>query len=162
MSFVAFPSDPVIKAQSSLSQQTTPDFCKTGTTMPPMTLSTMSWMLLSCLMFLSRVEGEGEVSQKKLPSSRITCPQGSVAYGSYCYSLILIPQTWSDAEGTLPNGSGWKWSSSNMLTFYNWERNPSVAADRGYCAALSRNSGYQMWRDYNCEVLLPYVCKFKA
>ncbi|CAH7136011.1 pancreatic beta cell growth factor [Phodopus roborovskii] len=172
---------------------------------PPMTLCSVSWMLLSCLMFLSLVEGEE--SQKKLPSSRITCPQGSVAFGSHCYSLILVPQTWPDAElfcqmhlsghlafllstgevtfvsslvknsktsyqyiwiglhdpsyGTLPNGSGWTWSSSNVLTFYNWERNPSVAADHGYCAALSRNSGFQKWRDFNCETLLPYVCKFK-
>lgn len=56
----------------------------------------MSWMLLSCLMLLSQVQGED--SPKKIPSARISCPKGSQAYGSYCYALFQIPQTWFDAE----------------------------------------------------------------
>uniref|UniRef100_A0A8C6IMB0 Regenerating islet-derived 3 delta n=1 Tax=Mus spicilegus TaxID=10103 RepID=A0A8C6IMB0_MUSSI len=124
------------------------------------TLHSMSWMLLCCLMSLSWVQGEQ--SQKKLSSPRITCPQEAQAYGSYCYLLILEPQTWANAEGSLPNENGWKWSSSDPLTFYNWEIPPSVSAHHGYCAALSQASGYQKWRDYYCDTIFPYVCKFKG
>ncbi|KAH0515898.1 Regenerating islet-derived protein 3-beta [Microtus ochrogaster] len=59
-------------------------------------LTSMSWMLLSCLMLFSQVQGED--SPKEAPSPRISCPQGSRAYGSYCYALFRIPQTWFDAE----------------------------------------------------------------
>ncbi|XP_036606032.1 regenerating islet-derived protein 3-beta-like [Trichosurus vulpecula] len=31
-------------------------------------------------------------------SSRIACPEGSKIYGSYCYGLFHIPETWYDAE----------------------------------------------------------------
>ena len=37
--------------------------------------------------------------------------------------------------------NGWKWSSSDPLTFYNWEIPPSMSAHHGYCAALSQASG---------------------
>ncbi|CAO2605499.1 Regenerating islet-derived protein 3-beta, partial [Lemmus lemmus] len=40
----------------------------------------------------------GKDSPKEVPSPRISCPQGSRAYGSYCYALFQIPQTWFDAE----------------------------------------------------------------
>lgn len=40
----------------------------------------------------------GEDSLKNIPSARISCPKGSQAYGSYCYALFRIPQTWFDAE----------------------------------------------------------------
>ncbi|XP_005385514.1 PREDICTED: regenerating islet-derived protein 3-beta-like isoform X1 [Chinchilla lanigera] len=59
------------------------------------------------------------------------------------------------------NGGGWEWSSTDVLDYFNWERNPSSASDRGYCGSLSRISGYLKWRDYSCNVHLPYVCKFK-
>ncbi|XP_075838155.1 regenerating islet-derived protein 3-beta-like [Microtus pennsylvanicus] len=58
--------------------------------------TSMSWMLLSCLMLFSQVQGED--SPKQAPSAHISCPQGSKAYGSYCYALFRIPQTWFDAE----------------------------------------------------------------
>lgn len=163
-------------------------------------------LTLCCLMSLSWVQGEQ--SQKKLSSPRISCPQEAQAYGSYCYLLILEPQTWANAEihcqkhfsghlaflltygeiifvsslvknslttfpyiwiglhdlslGSLPNENGWKWSSSDPLTFYNWEIPPSMSAHHGYCAALSQASGYQKWRDYYCDTIFPYVCKFKG
>ena len=40
----------------------------------------------------------GEDSQKKLPSARISCPKGSMAYASYCYALFITPKTWMDAD----------------------------------------------------------------
>ncbi|KAJ8777482.1 hypothetical protein J1605_014471 [Eschrichtius robustus] len=55
--------------------------------MPSMGLPSLSWMLLSCLMLLSQVQGED--SQKELPSARISCPKGSMAYASYCYALFI-------------------------------------------------------------------------
>lgn len=40
----------------------------------------------------------GEDTLKEVHSARISCPKGSMAYGSYCYALFRIPQTWFDAE----------------------------------------------------------------
>ncbi|MBZ3883306.1 Regenerating islet-derived protein 3-gamma, partial [Sciurus carolinensis] len=59
--------------------------------------------------------------------------------------------------GQEPNGAGWEWSSTDVLNYFNWDRNPST----GYCGSLSGNSGFLKWRDYNCNAELPYVCKFK-
>uniref|UniRef100_A0A8D2DAU6 C-type lectin domain-containing protein n=1 Tax=Sciurus vulgaris TaxID=55149 RepID=A0A8D2DAU6_SCIVU len=162
----------------------------------PMALPSMSWMLLSCLMLLSQVQGED--TQKELASPRISCPKGSKAYASYCYALFSTPKSWVDADvsasgsllfsssfvsslvkssvnsyqyvwiglhdptlGQESNGAGWEWSSTDVLNYLNWERNPSTPSDRGYCGSLSRNSAFLKWRDYNCDRELPYVCKFK-
>uniref|UniRef100_A0A8C9AC84 Rerating family member 1 alpha n=1 Tax=Prolemur simus TaxID=1328070 RepID=A0A8C9AC84_PROSS len=57
---------------------------------------TNSWlMLLSCLMFgcLS-----GQETQTGLPKARISCPEGTNAYGSYCYYFNEDRETWVDAE----------------------------------------------------------------
>uniref|UniRef100_A0A2K5K051 C-type lectin domain-containing protein n=1 Tax=Colobus angolensis palliatus TaxID=336983 RepID=A0A2K5K051_COLAP len=59
--------------------------------LPPMALPSLSWMLLSCFMLLSQVQGEEP--QKDLPSARIRCPKGSKAYGSHCYALFLSPKS---------------------------------------------------------------------
>ncbi|XP_012887284.1 PREDICTED: regenerating islet-derived protein 3-beta-like [Dipodomys ordii] len=174
--------------------------------LPPSTFSSMFWMLLSCLMLLSQVQGED--SQKDAPAARISCPKGSQAYASYCYALFKSPKSWTSADlacqkrpsghlvsvlsgaeasfvstlvkntattyqyvwmglhdptlGEEPNADGWEWSNSDVLNYLNWERNPSIYADRGYCGSLSRNSGFLRWRDYNCDTQLPYVCKFKG
>ncbi|XP_007468692.1 PREDICTED: lithostathine-like [Lipotes vexillifer] len=174
--------------------------------MPSMGLLSLSWMLLSCLMLLSQVQGED--SQKKLPSARISCPRGSMAYASYCYALFTAPKTWmnanmacqkrpsghlvsvlSGAEGSFvaalvknnlktpsdvwiglhdptessgPNGSGWEWSSNDVLNYVAWETDPFTSSSPGYCGSLSTSSGYRKWRDYNCNENLPYVCKFKG
>ncbi|XP_058935125.1 lithostathine-like [Kogia breviceps] len=174
--------------------------------MPSMGLTTLSWMLLSCLMLLSQIQGED--SQKKLPSARINCPKGSMAYAFYCYALFTTPKTWMNAymacqkwpsghlvsvlsgaegsfvaslvknklrtrsdvwiglhdatEGSEPNAGGWEWSNNDVLNYVAWEKNPSTKSDPDYCGSLSRNSGYLKWRDSNCHVNLPYVCKFKG
>ncbi|XP_047379110.1 regenerating islet-derived protein 3-gamma-like isoform X2 [Sciurus carolinensis] len=125
----------------------------------PMALPSMSWMLLSCLMLLSQVQGED--TQKEVPSPRISCPKGSKAYASHCYALFSTPKSWVDADGQESNGAGWEWSSTDVLNYLNWERNPSTPSDRGYCGSLSRSSGFLKWRDYSCDRELPYVCKFK-
>ncbi|KAL1768109.1 reproteinrating islet-derived protein 3-gamma [Sigmodon hispidus] len=59
---------------------------------------TMSWMLLSCLMLLSQVQGQVQEVKKDVPSSRISCPKGSQAYGSYCYAFFRISKSWFDAD----------------------------------------------------------------
>ncbi|CAH7135758.1 regenerating islet-derived protein 3-gamma [Phodopus roborovskii] len=61
-----------------------------------MALIQMSWMLLSCLMLFPQVQGENV--KENVPSSRISCPKGSQAYGSYCYVLFRIPKSWFDAD----------------------------------------------------------------
>lgn len=47
----------------------------------------------------------------------------------------------SALEGTLPNGCGWKWSSSEVLTYYHGKKNPSVVTDCGYCVPFSPVTG---------------------
>ncbi|XP_057598525.1 lithostathine-like [Hippopotamus amphibius kiboko] len=64
--------------------------------MPSTAIPSLSWMLFCCLMLLSQVQGED--SQKELPSERISCPKGSMAYASYCYALFITPKTWMNAD----------------------------------------------------------------
>ncbi|XP_034856368.1 regenerating islet-derived protein 3-gamma-like isoform X2 [Mirounga leonina] len=127
--------------------------------LPPMALPSLSWMLLSCLMFLAQVQGED--SQKDVPAPRISCPKGSKAYASHCYALFMTPKSWMDADGYEPNAGGWEWSSNDVLNYFAWERDPSTITNPGYCGSLSSSTGYLRWKDYNCYVKLPYVCKFK-
>ncbi|XP_006169248.1 regenerating islet-derived protein 3-alpha-like [Tupaia chinensis] len=62
----------------------------------PTALPSVSWMLISCLMLLSQVQGEEP--QNKQSSPRTSCPKGSVSYASHCYALFTIPKTWFDAN----------------------------------------------------------------
>nr|XP_045739935.1 regenerating islet-derived protein 3-gamma-like [Mirounga angustirostris] len=64
-------------------------------------------------------------------------------------------------EGCEPNAGGWEWSSNDVLNYFAWERDPSTTANPGFCGSLSRSTGYLRWKDYNCSMKLPYVCKFK-
>ncbi|XP_040850035.1 regenerating islet-derived protein 3-gamma-like isoform X2 [Ochotona curzoniae] len=125
----------------------------------PMGLTRVSCMLVSCLMLLSQVQGED--SQKDVVSPKISCPSGSKVYGSYCYAVFVTPKSWTDAEGAEPNAEGWEWVSLDVTNYSAWERNPSTAANRGYCGSLSLSSTFLKWRDYNCNSQLPYICKFK-
>ncbi|XP_004469886.1 regenerating islet-derived protein 3-gamma-like [Dasypus novemcinctus] len=173
--------------------------------LPPMVLSSVSWMLLSCLMLLSQVQGED--AQKGLPSTHISFPKGSKAYTSHCYALFLTPKSWMEAnvacqkrpsghlvsvlsgakgsfvtslvksnmnnyayiwigfhdptKGQKPNGGGWEWSSTDILNYLAWERDPSTIDRPGYCGSLSGNTGFLQWQYYRCDQQLPYVCKFK-
>ncbi|XP_066228439.1 lithostathine-like [Saccopteryx leptura] len=172
--------------------------------LPSMALPSVSWMLLSCLMLLSQVQGED--SEKEL-APRSSCPSGSFAYRSHCYAFFKTPKSWPDADiacqkrpsgslvsvlsaaeasflasvvknnlnscsyiwigfhdpsqGYEPNGGGWEWSNNDVLNFLAWEKDPATIANPGYCAALSRSSGFLKWKDYNCFDNLPYICKFK-
>nr|XP_020770902.1 lithostathine-like isoform X2 [Odocoileus virginianus texanus] len=128
--------------------------------LPSLGLPRLSWMLLSCLMFLSRVQGVD--SQMELRSERISCPRGSTAYGSSCYVLYTVSRSWMDANGFEPNAGGWEWSSTDVLNYFAWERNPATVSSPDHCGILSRTSGYLKWKDYNCNMNLPYICKFKG
>ncbi|XP_036037472.1 regenerating islet-derived protein 3-alpha-like isoform X2 [Onychomys torridus] len=121
-------------------------------------LSSVSRMLFSCLMLLSQVQGED--SQKKVPSPRISCPTGSKVYHSYCYTLFMTPKSWYQADGQEPNGGGWKWSNSDIMNYFNWDGNPS-AVNSGHCGSLTASSGFLKWGDHHCDGALPFVCKFK-
>ncbi|XP_055973590.1 regenerating islet-derived protein 3-gamma-like isoform X1 [Sorex fumeus] len=63
-------------------------------------------------------------------------------------------------EGLQPNGNGWEWINHDVLNYRAWEKHNSSTAP-GYCGSLSATSNYEQWRDYDCDKLLPYVCKFK-
>uniref|UniRef100_A0ABI7VZ78 C-type lectin domain-containing protein n=1 Tax=Felis catus TaxID=9685 RepID=A0ABI7VZ78_FELCA len=126
---------------------------------PHTDLPSVSWMLFSCLMLLSQVQGED--SPKEVPTPRIRCPKGSKAYASHCYALFMTPKSWMNADGYEPNAGGWEWSSTDVLNYLAWERHPSTNPNPGYCGSLSASTGYLKWRDYNCGAMLPYICKFK-
>ncbi|XP_008061467.1 lithostathine-1-alpha isoform X2 [Carlito syrichta] len=53
-------------------------------------------MLISSLMLLS--QGQGEEVQTELPNARISCPEGTNAYRSYCYYFNEDLETWVDAD----------------------------------------------------------------
>ncbi|XP_036191459.1 regenerating islet-derived protein 3-gamma-like isoform X2 [Myotis myotis] len=127
--------------------------------LPPMALPRMSWMLLSCLMLLSQVQGE-DTKEESLP--KISCPKGSYAFRSHCYALFRTAKTWPDANGLEPNADGWEWSNKDVMNYFAWEKVPASIPTSGHCGSLSRNSGYLFWKDYNCNEKLPYVCKFKG
>ncbi|XP_005385861.1 PREDICTED: regenerating islet-derived protein 3-gamma-like [Chinchilla lanigera] len=95
----------------------------------------------------------------------------SEAEASFLSSLVRssgssYPYIWIGLHdptlGLEPNAGGWEWSSTDVLDYFNWDRNPSSASDRGYCGSVSQTSGFLKWRDYNCDAQLPYICKFKA
>ncbi|XP_049640560.1 lithostathine-like [Suncus etruscus] len=64
--------------------------------LPPMIFPTVAWMLLSCVMLQYQVTGED--LQKGEISPRISCPKGSLAYGSHCYALFFAEKSWMDAD----------------------------------------------------------------
>ncbi|XP_054977283.1 uncharacterized protein LOC101540921 [Sorex araneus] len=70
------------------------------------------------------------------------------------------PTSWMDANGLRPYGSGWEWSSTDLMNYNAWEVNPPIPYS-GYCGSVTKNSDFLKWKDNNCDAKLPYVCKFK-
>ncbi|XP_020009316.1 regenerating islet-derived protein 3-beta-like isoform X1 [Castor canadensis] len=54
------------------------------------------WMLLSCFMVLSQVQGKD--SPKDIASPQVSCPNGSQPFGTLCYALSGTPKSWMDAD----------------------------------------------------------------
>ncbi|XP_003468951.1 regenerating islet-derived protein 3-gamma-like [Cavia porcellus] len=111
-----------------------------------------------------------DLACQKRPSGHLVSVL-SAAEASFVASLIKsVSNTYSyvwiglhdPTQGNEPDANGWEWSNDDILDYFNWERNPATATDRGYCGSLSRTSAYLKWRDYNCNTQLPYVCKFRG
>lgn len=64
-------------------------------------------------------------------------------------------------EGQSPHGEGWEWSNNDVMNYRAWEKEPPTLPHFGYCGSLIGKTGYRYWKDYNCQLLFPYVCKFK-
>ncbi|XP_045835517.1 lithostathine-like isoform X2 [Meles meles] len=95
--------------------------------LPPTALRSLSWMLLSCLMFLAQVQGED--SQNDVPAPRISCPKGSKAYASHCYVLFMTPKSWVDADMACQ-----KRPSGHLVSVLG-------GAEASFVASLVKNSG---------------------
>ncbi|XP_075418629.1 regenerating islet-derived protein 3-alpha-like isoform X1 [Tenrec ecaudatus] len=64
-------------------------------------------------------------------------------------------------QGFEANAGGWQWSNRDILNYFAWERDPSTFSRLHNCGILSRSTGFQKWKGYNCDQRLPYVCMFK-
>ncbi|XP_006873817.1 PREDICTED: lithostathine-1-alpha-like [Chrysochloris asiatica] len=161
----------------------------------------LCFILISCLTFLSL--SQGLEAQTDLPSARISCPEGTNAYGSYCYFFNPDKEAWidadllcqnmhsghlvsvlSEAEGTfvaaLIKDTGfsvtnvwvglhdpkknrrWRWSSGALVSYKAWGNDAPSSNNPGYCVSLTSNSGFEKWKDMNCDNKLSFVCKFKS
>ncbi|XP_060051678.1 regenerating islet-derived protein 3-gamma-like [Erinaceus europaeus] len=75
------------------------------------------------------------------------------------YSTIWIGLH-DPTEGIQPNGNGWEWSSTDVLNYRAWEKYPPSGSYPGFCGGVTKSSGFKKWKDFNCDLELPYVCKF--
>ncbi|XP_074141092.1 lithostathine-1-alpha-like [Sminthopsis crassicaudata] len=71
--------------------------------MLPLVMSpSFSRLLLVCLLFVGLARGETASSASSaaaaVASFRRSCPEGSKAFGSYCYGLFSMAETWDAAE----------------------------------------------------------------
>ncbi|XP_049640557.1 regenerating islet-derived protein 3-gamma-like [Suncus etruscus] len=77
---------------------------------------------------------------------------------NYYYVWIGL---YDPTEGKQDDAIGWEWSSTDQLKYHAWEVTPPSLPDSGYCGIVTESSGFRKWKDYNCNLKLPYVCKFK-
>ncbi|KAL1768293.1 reproteinrating islet-derived protein 3-gamma-like [Sigmodon hispidus] len=150
---------------------------------------TMSWMLLSCLMLLSQVQGRVflplELNFLCAPSAKdqnralLACQKRSSGHlvsvlsgaeASFVSSMVKRSvnngqYVWIGLRdptlGQEPNAGGWEWSNADVMNYLNWEVSPA-SSSRGYCGSLSQDTRYVKWISNYCDLELPYVCKFKA
>uniref|UniRef100_A0A8C6W643 Regenerating islet-derived 3 alpha n=1 Tax=Nannospalax galili TaxID=1026970 RepID=A0A8C6W643_NANGA len=64
--------------------------------LPCMTLGCTSWLMLSCLILLSRVQGKVFLPLVKIPRRKL--PLHTSAYHSHCYALFMTPKSWFNAD----------------------------------------------------------------
>ncbi|XP_012520326.1 PREDICTED: regenerating islet-derived protein 3-gamma-like isoform X1 [Propithecus coquereli] len=112
---------------------------------------------------------DADLACQKRPSGHLVSVL-SGAEGSFVSSLVKSTATtysyiWIGLHdptlGSEPNGDGWEWSSTDVLNYFAWEKDPSTLPNPGHCGSLSRSTGFLKWKDYSCDTRLPYVCKFK-
>uniref|UniRef100_A0A8C6EPH7 C-type lectin domain-containing protein n=1 Tax=Marmota marmota marmota TaxID=9994 RepID=A0A8C6EPH7_MARMA len=103
---------------------------------PPMQLACQKWSEGHLVSVLSGAEASFLTSLVKS------------SVNSYQYVWIGLHDP---TLGQEPNGAGWEWSSTDVLNYTNWERNPSTASDRGYCGSVFPISPQPFW------TLLPYI-----
>ncbi|XP_055974811.1 regenerating islet-derived protein 3-gamma-like [Sorex fumeus] len=123
--------------------------------LPPM--ATVPWLVLSCLVLQAHVKGEDLKNEELSP--RVRCPKGSKAYGNQCYAFFKTAKSWMEAQ-TQPNAGGWEWSNGDLLNYQAWEN--GVPSNSGYCGAVLHYTGYEIWQNFDCRNVLPYVCKFEG
>lgn len=62
------------------------------------------------------------------------------------HSLLMAPSsTWPRISGC-----GWEGSNTDILSYTNQERNPSIASDHGYCRSLSKGTGEKQKPSVSC------------
>ncbi|XP_055972647.1 lithostathine-like [Sorex fumeus] len=65
-----------------------------------------------------------------------------------------------NTEGTQPNAGGWEWSNGDVLNYQAWEKGSPT--NSGYCGAILSHTGYEKWQNYDCWIVMPYICKFES
>uniref|UniRef100_A0A8I3WN47 Rerating family member 3 gamma n=1 Tax=Callithrix jacchus TaxID=9483 RepID=A0A8I3WN47_CALJA len=113
---------------------------------------------------------DADLACQKRPSGNLVSVL-SGAEGSFVSSLVKSVNhgyfyVWiglhDPTQGAELGGDGWEWSSTDVMNYFAWEKNPSTITNPGHCGSLSRSTGFLKWKDYNCGSTLPYVCKFKV
>ncbi|XP_074083877.1 lithostathine-1-alpha-like [Macrotis lagotis] len=67
------------------------------TMVPLMMRPSFSGLFLACLLFTSLAQGE-TAPAAAVASFQSSCPEGSKVFGSYCYGLFRMAQTWDRGE----------------------------------------------------------------
>ncbi|XP_021570805.1 LOW QUALITY PROTEIN: regenerating islet-derived protein 3-gamma-like [Carlito syrichta] len=112
---------------------------------------------------------QSEKACQKQPSGHLVSvlsgAEGSFVSASINSMVISYSTIWiglhDHTGGSEASGDGWEWSSKDLMNYNAWERHPSYITNQGHCGSLSKTTGFLKWKGYNCDMKLPYVCKFR-
>ncbi|XP_001374104.3 lithostathine-1-alpha-like [Monodelphis domestica] len=99
-------------------------FCTNSETMLP---PNFSGLLLACLLLTGLAHGEN--APAAAAAVRRSCPEGSKAFGSYCYGFFSIESTWDSAEISCQRDT-----SGHLVSLMN-------GAEASFVASLVAESG---------------------
>ncbi|XP_055972648.1 lithostathine-like [Sorex fumeus] len=135
-------------------------------------MTTVAWMVLACLVLQARVKGEDLQNEELSP--KVRCPKGSTAYGHHCYAFFKTEKSWMDAHTECQkrrNGHLVSVLTQSEGYFVSSLIKNSGAAPPLVWIGLHDSTevrlhllftGYEKWQNYDCWIVMPYVCKFES